>query len=161
MWHLLRATVGSLVLAFGLQSPTSVETTSPPKATLSHRHDSMLRRLPEDMRAGARPFVRTELFFGTARASGPVTEAEFQQFVALEVRPRFPDGLTLLEARGQFRQNDVTVEEQSFVLILLYPYETSSTCARRIQRIRDLYKQQFDQESVLRVDNPDIVWVSF
>jgi hypothetical protein len=77
------------------------------------------------------------------------------------VRPRFPEGLTLLEADGQFQRDDITVKERSFVLILLYPYESSHMCNQRIQRIRDLYKAQFDQESVLRVDDPDIVWVSF
>ena len=53
------------------------------------------------------------------------------------------------------------MKEQSFVLILLYPFDTFDTASRRIERIRALYKEQFDQESVLRVDDPFIVWVSF
>jgi hypothetical protein len=66
------------------------------------------------------PFVRTELYFGTAKPNGAVTEAEFRDFVDRQVTPRFPDGLTLLKGNGQFRGEDnIVIKEQSFVLILL------------------------------------------
>jgi len=91
-----------------------------------------------------------------------VTEEEFRNFVDQQVTPRFPDGLTVLKGDGQFRgEDDITIKEQSFVLILLYPQDTFSKSSRKIERIRDLYKEAFDQESVLRVDDPFIVWVSF
>lgn len=127
------------------------------------RRPSIQRRIPPAGRTGdALPFVRTELFFGTAKPEGVVTEEEFRAFVDQVVTPRFPDGLTLLKGDGQFRgENDVVIKEQSFVLVLLYPYEGSRLSSLRIQRIRDLYKEQFDQESVLRVDDPYVVWVSF
>jgi hypothetical protein len=120
------------------------------------------RPAPVGARSGAMPFVRTELYFGTARPEGVVTEAEFHGFVDQHVTPRFPDGLTLIKGDGQFRSdgNDV-IKEQSFVLILLYPFDTRDECLRRIERIRTLYKETFDQQSVVRVDDPYIVWVSF
>jgi hypothetical protein len=120
------------------------------------------RRIPPSARRGATRFVRTELFFGTAKPIGAVTEEEFRAFVDAEVTPRFPDGLTVIKGDGQFRgEDDVLVKEQSFVLILLYPLDGFLTSSREIDRIRELYKQQFDQESVLRVDDPFLVWVSF
>ena len=120
------------------------------------------RRIPPAGRRGASRFVRTELFFGTAKPIGAVTEEEFRVFVDAEVTPRFPDGLTVIKGDGQFRgEDDVLVKEQSFVLILLYPSDGFLTSSREIDRIRELYKQQFDQESVLRVDDPFLVWVSF
>jgi hypothetical protein len=120
------------------------------------------RRIPPAARRGATRFVRTELFFGTAKPIGAVTEEEFRAFVDAEVTPRFPDGLTVIKGDGQFRgEDDVLVKEQSFVLILLYPLDGSLTSSREIDRIRELYKEQFDQESVLRVDDPFLVWVSF
>jgi hypothetical protein len=61
---------------------------------------------------------------------------------------------------GGFSFN-VLVKEQSFGLILLYPSDGFVASSREIDRIRELYKQQFDQESVLRVDDPFLVWVSF
>ena len=120
------------------------------------------RRIPKGARKGVLPFARTELYFGTAKKDGAVTEAQFRDFVDLYITPRFPDGLTLLNADGQFRGEDnQVVKEQSFVLILLYPVETFDESSTRIEKIRDLYKDFFDQESVLRVDDPFISWISF
>ena len=83
------------------------------------------------------PFVRSELYFGTARRDGVVSEAEFREFVDQHVTPRFPDGLTLIKGDGQFRsERRVVIKEQSFVLILFYPYDTRDECLRRIERIR-------------------------
>jgi hypothetical protein len=119
------------------------------------------RRIPEGRR-NALPFVRTELFFGTAKPRGVVTEEEFRQFVDEEVTKRFPDGLTILKGEGQFRGDDnVIVKEQSFILILMYPLENQKKCAQKIQLIRELYKQRFRQQSVMRVDKPFVVSASF
>jgi hypothetical protein len=120
------------------------------------------RRIPEAARTGPVAFARTELYFGTAKPDGVVTPKEFRKFIDDKVTPRFPDGLTLLRASGQFRgEDDVIVKERSFVLILLYPSEGFVRSSQKIERIRTLYKEQFNQQSVLRVDDPYLVWVSF
>jgi hypothetical protein len=120
------------------------------------------RRIPKGTRKGVLAFARTELYFGTAKPDGVVTEEQFRGFIDGYVTPRFPDGLTLLKGDGQFRGEDnQVVKEQSFVLILLYPSDTFDESSKRIERIRTLYKDFFAQESVLRVDDPFIVWVSF
>ena len=100
---------------------------------------------------------RTELYFGLSRADGPnVTEAEFQAFVDEVVTPRFPDGLTLLSGAGQFRgSSGAVVKEPSKLLILFYPWNNARN--RAIERIRTLYKQAFQQEAVLRVDDESCV----
>jgi hypothetical protein len=97
---------------------------------------------------------RSELYFGSQKPDGDaVTEAQFEQFVDDVITPRFPDGLTLLKGYGQFRNSaNVIVEEQSFVLILLYPLDDKEA-NREIEEIRETYKKSFDQESVLRVDS--------
>ena len=97
-------------------------------------------------------FARTELFFGSARAAGEVTEAEFKQFLDVFITPRFPDGLTLLTGHGQFLGSKGPVRERSFLLILLYPAKALDENSKKIEEIREQYKQQFDQESVLRSD---------
>ena len=106
--------------------------------------------------------MRTELFFGTATSSGPVTEERFLAFLDSEVTPRFPDGLTLFKGHGQFTgENGVLVKEDPFVLILLHPVESFKASNRKIEEIRRLYQRQFQQESVLRVDYQFSVRVSF
>ena len=102
------------------------------------------------------------MFFGTAKPDGVVTDEEFFAFLDQEITPRFPDGLTLLKGDGQFRgESGVIVKEDSFVLILLYPLEDFRDSNRKINAIRRLYRTQFQQESVLRVDDPFAVRVSF
>jgi len=46
----------------------------------------------------------------------------------------------------------VIIQEQSVVLILLYP-STMREANSRIEEIRSAYKEAFEQESVLRVDS--------
>lgn len=101
-------------------------------------------------------FARTELYFGTARPDNqpPVSEAEFQSFLDNNITPAFPDGLTLLKGLGQFRgANDVAIEEDSFLVILLYPAEARRESSAKIEQIRKDYKEAFQQESVLRSDD--------
>jgi hypothetical protein len=101
---------------------------------------------------------RTELYFGSEQPDGEVvTEAEFQQFVDEEVTPRFPDGLTLLTGYGQFRNSTgAIVKERSMVLILLYPL-TMSDANTNLEKIREAYKDAFEQESVLRIDSFSLI----
>jgi hypothetical protein len=128
----------------------------------SQQRTVMRRPIPLAARNGSLNFARTELFFGTAKPDGVVTDDEFFAFIDAEVTPRFPDGLTLLKGDGQFRGEDgVIIKEDSFVLILLHPVEDFRENSRRINAIRRLYRQQFQQESVLRVDDPFAVRVSF
>lgn len=97
------------------------------------------------------PFHRTELYFGRDRPGGEVSEAEFAHFLDVEVTKRFPDGLTLLDALGQFQDGGQVIKEKSKLLILLYPLNDRQA-DRRIEDIRTAYKVQFQQTSVLRVD---------
>jgi hypothetical protein len=103
------------------------------------------------------------LFFGTAKSDGSaVTDAEFLAFLDDQVTPRFPDDLTLLKGTGQFRSEDgVIIKEDRFVLVLLYPVAGFAESSSKIESIRRFYETAFQQESVLRVDSPFAVRVSF
>lgn len=120
------------------------------------------RPIPPLGRKGALAFARTELFFGTDKPDGVVTDAEFRAFLDNQITPRFPDGLTVVKGDGQFRDaGGEIIKEASFILILLYPIESVKDSSRRIESIRRCYLLQFQQESVLRVDDPFASWVSF
>jgi hypothetical protein len=56
-----------------------------------------------DCGASSASQIRTTLYFGLARPKGSVTELEWQIFLRDEVTRRFPDGLTVWEAEGQWR----------------------------------------------------------
>jgi hypothetical protein len=104
--------------------------------------------------------VRTDLFFGTDRVGmAPVSDVEWQQFVDTAITPRFPDGLTMFPASGQYLQGMMVglIKEGSKVVILLH--DNSAPPSDSIEQIRALYKTQFNQEAVLRIDSA--VCVSF
>lgn len=114
-------------------------------------------------RADALAFIRTELFFGRSRLNGAeVSSEEFNDFLNVAITPEFPDGLTVLDGIGQFRDaSGNTIQEKAKVLILLYPSSTRRQSSRKIERIRTAYKNRFEQQSVLRVDDVLPVRVSF
>jgi len=111
----------------------------------------------------ASPFIRTELYFGRNKPDGTeVSQKEFDKFLSGFVTERFPDGLTVLKGNGQFLNSEGDVErERSVVLILLYPVAARNEKSIKIEEIREEYKTRFRQQSVLRVDDPLPVWVSF
>ncbi|MGW0562106.1 DUF3574 domain-containing protein [Streptomyces sp. NPDC003016] len=110
-------------------------------------------------RAAARgeAYVETRLFFGTERPDGgpDVTDEQFMGFVDRQVTRGFPEGLTVQDGRGQWRDADGTIgRERSYELILLYPASQAETRDARIERIRDAYERAYAQESVARLDEP-------
>jgi hypothetical protein len=111
----------------------------------------------------AEPWVRTELFFGTAKPDGTaVSEAEWDAFLDAEITPRFPDGLTVLDGAGQWQEADGDIiEERSKVVVLLYPRAAEAESHAEIEAIRTAYEQRFAQESVLRADDDRPVCASF
>jgi len=97
---------------------------------------------------------QTTLYFGLNRPAGAaITGPEWQQFVDQEVTPRFRDGLTVFDARGQWLGNDGKVaREPSKALMLIHGQDAQSE--RNIEALRGVYKSRFAQESVMRVDQP-------
>ena len=97
---------------------------------------------------------RTELFFGRNSPAGVVSEADFQSFLDNVVTPLFPDGLTVIDGKGQFRASAASApeKEDSKLLILLYAFDKRQSDS--VEEIRSRYKQRFQQQSVLRVDRP-------
>ncbi len=118
----------------------------------------------EQRHPAAEPFLRTELFFGADKPDGSeISKEEFRRFLKEEITKRFPDGLTVLTGTGQFRdsESDKIIREKSMVLILLHPLGAWKESNDKIEQIRRAYKERFKQQSVLRVDDPRPVLVSF
>src|SRR3954468_23861015 len=61
------------------------------------------------------------LYFGTQKPDGsaPVTDAEWQQFLADEITARFPSGLTTWEASGQWRDAHNVIERERTHIVQL------------------------------------------
>ena len=94
-------------------------------------------------------WVEYQLFMGrNDGAEEIVTDEAWRTFLADAVTPRFPDGLTVLDANGQWRgSDDEILRERSKVLLILAP--PGDEPLRLINEISDEYSSRFRQDSVL------------
>lgn len=93
------------------------------------------------------------VLFGMNSPDGPVSEAQWQAFLAEVVTPRFPAGLTVYQAKGQWRGDSGQVEQEDSRAIDLI-HEDSAEERKRVVEIADEYKRRFKQEAVLIVSAP-------
>lgn len=100
--------------------------------------------------AGTELFTEYRLFFGRSRGQVEVvSDAAWRTFLAMEVTPRFPDGLTVVDASGQWRDSiGGAVRERTKLVIILA--KAGAEGVQLTDEIREAYKQAFGQESVLR-----------
>ncbi len=106
---------------------------------------------------GMDPFTELNVYFGLEKGSGEiVTEDEWQSFLADTVTPHFPDGLTVLDARGQWFDTDAgrLYRESTKVLNVLVPADDVEDSAAAVRDISDIYKTQFDQQAVFHTSLP-------
>jgi Protein of unknown function (DUF3574) len=90
-----------------------------------------------------------ELMFG--RKIGErvgVSEAQWARFVDREITPRFPDGLSVIDARGQWRdaERNRIVREPSKLVQIVLPGKPDDDA--RLNEIAAAYKTRFRQQSV-------------
>ena len=95
--------------------------------------------------------ISDRIYFGRSiPGGGVVSEADWDKFLSEVVTPRFPAGLSVWRAQGQWRGNDsIIVHEESSILDLLHPDDETSE--QSVQVIMIEYKVRFKQEAVLRV----------
>ncbi|WP_374193006.1 DUF3574 domain-containing protein [Streptomyces sp. AV19] len=144
----LRAAAVTTAAVLAVGAPTAYAALDPGGDTSTTTRSAVVR---------GKPYVGTHLYFGTGRNDGrpDVTEKQFLAFVTKVVTPRFPDGLTIENARGQWRDaKGVVIRERSYELTLLYPKSQARTKDTGIEAIRSAYKKEFRQESVMRADEP-------
>jgi Protein of unknown function (DUF3574) len=100
--------------------------------------------------------IQVDLFFGRNIGNvESVSQEQFQAFVDREITPRFPLGLTNLDAKGQFLSgNGQLIREPSETVSLII--EDTQANETAIDEIVAAYIKQFQQESVLIAVNEDI-----
>ncbi len=90
-------------------------------------------------------------------ARNHVSEASFARFLAAEVTPRFPDGFTVIDAKGQWRApgSDRISKERSKLLMIAMPPGADND--DRLEQIVEAYKTRFRQQSVGLIIRPACV----
>jgi hypothetical protein len=99
---------------------------------------------------GDTAMVREVVYFGRNRpGGGTVSDPEWRSFLDEVVTPRFPYGLTVVDATGQWRgQSGVVEQERSEIVTVFHAGDAASRQA--IADVAAEYKRRFQQEAVLR-----------
>ncbi|GAB6854690.1 DUF3574 domain-containing protein [Asaia astilbis] len=79
---------------------------------------------------------------------GSVSEAQWRDFLADTVTPRFPAGFSVIKAQGQWQDTRKApiIRENSRLIWLIIP--NSSALIPALNTIRETYKKRFNQNSV-------------
>jgi len=110
--------------------------------------------------APAPRWVRTELYVGTSEGGRPdVSPEAWATFVTTEVAARFPDGLFVLDAYGQWKGTETGLIEHSESKVIILVYEDTPPHRAAVEAIRVAWKKTTGYVSVLKSTQP--VEVSF
>ncbi|MGE8227298.1 MAG: DUF3574 domain-containing protein [Stenotrophomonas sp.] len=107
--------------------------------------------------AEAGGWVRSELYFGVGEETGPsaraqtdvISDAQWRAFLDKEVTPRFPDGLTVFDAYGQWLFRGAPEPNRLRTKVLVILHEDSPQRRNDIEAIRLAWKQATKHQSVL------------
>ncbi len=102
-----------------------------------------------DCRAGMKARQVAELLFGrNVGGRLGVGEAQWARFLDREITPRFPEGLTVIDAKGQWRDpaRGTIVHESSKRVEIVLPGNADDQ--DRLDAIARAYKTRFHQQSV-------------
>ena len=98
--------------------------------------------------------VREVLYFGRNRpGGGTVSDEEWRAFLDQVLTPRFPAGLTVMSAVGQWQGKSGGTEQEQSEVVTIFHAETEAA-RRAVSEVTAEYKRRFQQEAVLREQMP-------
>jgi hypothetical protein len=96
-----------------------------------------------------------QLYFGRGLAGGgEVSEEAWAAFVARELGTRFPDGFTVVDAQGQWRDPASGAVSRERTKLVQIAAPASDETAGRLEAVRAAYREAFGQSSVGLVTAP-------
>ncbi|MCU1774294.1 DUF3574 domain-containing protein [Pseudomonas sp. 13B_3.2_Bac1] len=130
---------------------------SPPAVSV-HTKDPTSSTLQGDAtRPAQAQWIRTELYFSVGTVDGKegaVSPARWREFLDKEVTSRFPDGFTVFDAYGQWRDHGAKEPERLSTKVIVILHENNPQNAGNIEAIRLAYKRITGDLSVLRLSQP-------
>ncbi len=104
-----------------------------------------------------RGWVDTRMYFGLGPADRPsrgIDEVAWRGFLDREVTPRFPAGLSVVAAYGQWQGPREAAPERLRSRVLIIDYPDTAENRARIEAIRLAWRRLTGDLSVLRVTQP-------
>ncbi len=140
----LRLSLVSAIGALGL----SACVTQPPKLAIS----------PQQPCPNGGYRETAELVFGRVAADGKggVSEEAFAKFVDGEVSPRFPAGMTVIDAQGRWAPPPGSmIRTPAKMVVIVLPGAADDS--KKLEAVRVAYKTRFHQPSVLLLTHGDCI----
>jgi len=101
------------------------------------------------------PRYSIQLLFGrNIGTQGEVSDEEWRDFMATTITPAFPDGLTVFDAQGQWRDaaTGMLLSERSKIVFLMVGDVRAAS--PQVAAIADAYKTRFKQDAVAVMTTP-------
>ncbi len=93
--------------------------------------------------------VVISLYFGRDRRGGaPVSEAEFDAFAAGVLGRAFPDGFTVFDASGQWREPQTGTMTREATKVVQVGAPAGVDMRERLEEVIDAYKRAYQQVAV-------------
>jgi hypothetical protein len=100
-----------------------------------------------------KPAVEVGLYFGGDAGNGrAVSEAEWASFMAEEVTPRFPNGLSVIDVVGQYREPSGRMVREKTKLFVVVIFDAPAHLTK-VQAVIDAYNRRHSQNSVFRTEH--------
>ena len=106
---------------------------------------------PSQCAAPLKPAVQVDLFFGRDTPKGELSEAEWASFLAEEVTPRFPDGLSVLDVSGQHRSPSGRIVREKSKLLVIVVFDPPAH-QPKVAAIVEAYTKRYDQHGVFHTE---------
>lgn len=99
--------------------------------------------------AGDPGWVASEIYMGrNIPGGGEVSEEQFSDFLATQVTPAFPAGLTVHDAYGQMQDSSQQIIKQKTKVLLLV-HEDSAACSDAVKKVILAYRSRFGNPQVM------------
>ncbi len=103
--------------------------------------------------APLKPALEVDLYFGRDKqGGGEVSDAEWAQFLADTVTPRFPAGLSVLNVEGQAREPSGRIVRERTKLLVVVVFDAPAHQVR-VREIMEAYNGRFGQHGVFRSEH--------
>jgi len=104
---------------------------------------------------GERPMLHVRIYFGQTEGDGkPIAASAWEDFVAATVTPRFPEGFTVYDASGQWRDLKTNAIDREPSKIIEVDRRDTQDLHVKIEEIRKTYQKHFHQQAVGLVTLP-------
>jgi hypothetical protein len=105
--------------------------------------------------SGQAPLLHVRIYFGQTEGDGkPIAASAWEDFVAGTVTPRFPDGFTIYDAQGQWRDTKTRAIAHEPSRIIEVDRRDTRDLRVKISEIRKAYQSRFHQQAVGLVTMP-------